>query len=78
MPSALAQIGLIVAASAMASGQVADLDLWEPGDRKIAQLEMVVILQALVGRPQRFRGRRGVWFIDNLCRCSHDVHTWTE
>jgi len=39
---------------------VADLpqvvyDLWEPGDRKIAQLEMVVILQALVCRPHRFR-----------------------
>ena len=41
-------------------------DLWEPGDRKIAQLEMVVILQALVCRPHPFRERRGVWFIDNV------------
>ena len=41
-------------------------DLWEPGDRKIAQLEMVMILQALVCRPQYFRERRGVWFIDNV------------
>ena len=40
--------------------------LWEPGDRKIAQLEMVVILQALVYRPHRFRERRGVWCIDNV------------
>ena len=41
-------------------------DLWEPGDRKIAQLEMVVILQALVCRPHPFRERRGVWFIHNV------------
>ena len=41
-------------------------NLWKPGDRKIAQLEMVVILQALVCRPQHSRGRRGVWFIDNV------------
>ena len=41
-------------------------DLWEPGDRKIAQLELVVILQALVCRPHGFRERRGVWFIDNV------------
>ena len=27
---------------------------------------MVVILQALVCRPHYFRGRRGVWFIDNV------------
>ena len=40
--------------------------LWEPGDRKIAQLEMVMILQALVCRPQYFRERRGVWFVDNV------------
>ena len=39
-------------------------DLWEPGDRKIAQLELVVILQALVCRPHRFHERRGVWFIE--------------
>ena len=40
--------------------------LWEPGDREIAQLEMVMILQALVCRPQYFRERRGVCFVDNV------------
>ena len=30
-------------------------DRWELGNRKIAHLEMVVILQALLGRPHRSR-----------------------
>lgn len=33
---------------------------------KIAQLEMLMIVHALLARPQEFRGRRGVWFIDNV------------
>ena len=41
-------------------------DLWTPGDKKIAQLELCQALYALVNRPAKFRGRRGVWFIDNL------------
>ena len=41
-------------------------DQWTPGDRKIAQLELVQVLYALIARPAEFRGRRGVWFIDNL------------
>ena len=40
--------------------------LWEPGDREIAQLEMVMILQALVCRPQYCRERCGVCFVDNV------------
>ena len=37
----------------------------EPGDKKIAQLELLQVLYALFSRPARFRGRRGLWFIDN-------------
>ena len=39
--------------------------LWEPGDKKIAQLELLQVLYALFSCPSRFRGRRGLWFIDN-------------
>ena len=39
--------------------------LWEPGDKKIAQLELLQVLYALFSRPSSFRGRRGLWFIDN-------------
>ena len=39
--------------------------LWEPGDKKIAQLELLQVLYALFSRPSMFRGRRGLWFIDN-------------
>ena len=39
--------------------------LWEPGDKKIAQLELLQVLYALFSRPSTFRGRRGLWFIDN-------------
>ena len=38
--------------------------LWSPGEKKIAQLELSQALYALVNRPDR--GRRGIWFIDNL------------
>ena len=41
-------------------------NLWSPGDHKIAQLEMLMIQYALVERAQRFRGRRGIWYIDNV------------
>ena len=39
--------------------------LWGPGDKKIAQLELSMVLFALVARPARFRMRRGIWYIDN-------------
>ena len=39
--------------------------LWVPGDKKIAQLELSMVLFALVARPQEFRHRRGVWYLDN-------------
>ena len=39
--------------------------LWSPGDAKIAQLELLQVLIALVTVPERFRGRRGVWYMDN-------------
>lgn len=40
--------------------------VWTPGDKKIAQLELSQVLFALVARPSEFRGRRGIWFIDNI------------
>ena len=40
--------------------------LWEPGTKKIAQLEMMMVLYALVARPAYFRQRRGLWLIDNI------------
>ena len=39
--------------------------LWEPGDKKIAQLALLQVLYALFSRPSSFCGRRGLWFIDN-------------
>ena len=39
--------------------------IWEPGDKKIAQLELLQVLYALFARPSSFRDRRGLWFIDN-------------
>ena len=40
-------------------------DLWSPGEKKIAQLELIMVLYGLVMRPDMFRNRRGIWFIDN-------------
>ena len=40
--------------------------LFTPGTHKIAQLELSMVLFALINRPDRFRGRRGVFYIDNL------------
>ena len=39
--------------------------LFQPGDHHIAQLELAMILYGLMARPSEFRGRRGVWFVDN-------------
>ena len=39
--------------------------LFQPGDHYIAQLELAMLLYGLVARPAEFRGRRGVWFVDN-------------
>ena len=38
--------------------------MFTPGTRKIAQLELSMVLFALVNRRDRFRGRRGVFYID--------------
>ena len=35
------------------------------GDAKIAQLELLQVLIALITTPERFRNRRGTWYIDN-------------
>ena len=57
--------------SQLREGFVADIpdslyDLWTPGDKKIAQLELMMVLYGLITRPAFFRGRRGLWFIDIL------------
>ena len=39
--------------------------LWTPGDAKIAQLELLQVLIALLTVPEHFRGRRGYWYVDN-------------
>ena len=39
--------------------------LWH-GKAIIAQLELAMVLVALLGQPDFFRGRRGIWFIDNV------------
>ena len=41
-------------------------DWFTPGDHKIAQLELIQVFYALTCRASTFRGRRGIWFIDNL------------
>ena len=42
-------------------------DVMIPGDHKIAQLELIMVLVALVRHAGDLRGRRGVWWIDNVC-----------
>ena len=37
-----------------------------PGDQKIAQLELAMVLYALTARAHAFRGRRSFWYIDNV------------
>ena len=40
--------------------------LFTPGRHKIAQLELSMVLLSIINRPDRFRGRRGPFYIDNL------------
>ena len=39
--------------------------MWEPCVTYIAQLELVMILIAVLKLPDEMRGKRGIWFIDN-------------
>ena len=39
--------------------------LWTPGDAKLAELELLQVLIALLTAPEHFRSRRGYWYIDN-------------
>ncbi|CAE7745577.1 clpC [Symbiodinium sp. CCMP2592] len=39
---------------------------FSPGEHKIAQLELAMVLYALAVRAPSFRGRRGYWYIDNV------------
>ena len=40
--------------------------LWQPAETHIAQLELSMVLYALVERPDLFRNRHGLWFLDNV------------
>ena len=40
--------------------------LWQPAETHIAQLELSMVLYALVERPDLFRHRHGLWFLDNV------------
>ena len=40
--------------------------LWQPATTHIAQLELSMVLYALVERPDLFRNRCGLWFLDNV------------
>ena len=40
--------------------------LWTPGDRKIAQLELLMVFCAWLARPASFRNRTGIWMVDNI------------
>ena len=42
------------------------VQLWKPCDFYIAQLELLMVLQALVTFPDEFRQCTGVWYIDNI------------
>ena len=41
-------------------------EAWENHTNYIAQLELVMILVAILSCAEKLRGRRGVWFIDNV------------
>ncbi|CAE7194368.1 unnamed protein product [Symbiodinium sp. CCMP2592] len=41
-------------------------DAFLPGEVKIAQLELSMVLFALTARASTFRSRRGTWYIDNV------------
>ena len=53
-------------------GFVADIhpwwySVWQSAEVHIAQLEIsMVVAYALLGRPEHFRNRRGIWFLDNV------------
>ena len=62
---------LLVTASKQRLGPVVHIDsavmtLWPEHDVVIAQLELRMILQALVTFPQHFRSCTGFWFCDNI------------
>eukprot|EP00438_Fugacium_kawagutii_P004802 Skav227329 [mRNA] locus=scaffold2964:74870:76455:- [translate_table: standard] len=40
--------------------------LWQPAVTHIAQLELSMVLFALLVRPELFRNRQGLWFLDNV------------
>ena len=40
--------------------------LWQPAETHIAQLELSMLLYALIERPDVFRNRQGLWFLDNV------------
>ena len=40
--------------------------LWQPAETHIAPLELSMVLYALVERPDLFRHRHGLWFLDNV------------
>ena len=39
--------------------------IWGPQEVYIAQLELLMVLVTLLEFPANFRGRQGIWFIDN-------------
>ena len=39
--------------------------MWHPSKTYIAQLELLMVLVALLQLAEHLRGRRGIWFIDN-------------
>ena len=52
-------------------GFVADIhpwwySVWQTAEVHIAQLEISMVAYALLGLPDRFRNRRGIWFLDNV------------
>ncbi|CAE7846314.1 unnamed protein product, partial [Symbiodinium necroappetens] len=52
-------------------GFVADVhpwwySVWQTAEVHIAQLEVSMVAYALLGLPDRFRNRRGIWFLDNV------------
>ena len=51
--------------------------IFTPGDHKIAQLELSMVLYALTARRSRFRGARGVWYIDNVAALICLI-SWTQ
>ena len=41
-------------------------DSWRADGWHIAQLELLMVLAALSVYPEHFRGRTGLWFLDNV------------